>query len=591
MGFASRGIVWADRRLLGGVRPKRRVCDLGAGTVPDVEQSRLQATKTVELSWLQPGRVKREGIHLHDLSPHGIEPRNEVFWDLSTPVLVEHTLEQGLGVLAHRGPLVVSTVPYTGRSPKDKFIVRDPQTEGDIWWGDVNHPIEPDVYDALYARVTEHLAERNLYIQDLYAGADPQYRLAVRAITSSPWHAHFCRNMFRLPRAYELDDEIEPFHPDFTLVHAPDFKAIPERDGTRSEVFIIISFEHKVLLIGGTTYMGEMKKSVFSVLNYLLPKKGVLSMHASANVDSAGDSAVIFGLSGTGKTTLATDPMRNMIGDDEIGWGADGIFNIEGGSYAKVIRLSPEDEPLIFEATNQFEALLENVVINPESRRVEWDDATRTENIRSSYPLVHLPNVVKSGMAAHPRNIVFLSADAFGVLPPISRLTREQAMYYFVSGYTAKLAGTERGVNEPAATFSPCFGAPFLPLPPSYYADVLAEKIDEFGTGLWMINTGWTSGPYGVGYRIRIPHTRAMLNAALAGDLNDATYHQNPIFGLSIPTEVPGVPAQLLDPRSTWKDPSAYDAQAVKLAGMFQRNFEQYAANVPEAVIAAGPHA
>ena len=526
---------------------------------------------------------------MHDLSMHGISPQADVYWDLSTPVLVEHTLRRDEGTLVHKGPLVVDTVPYTGRSPKDKFVVREESTEADIWWGDVNHPIENDVYEALYDRVTEHLGQNDLYVQDLYAAADPQYSLAVRAITESPWHAHFCRNMFRLPRTFEHDDTVEPFRPDFTIVHAPNFKAVPERDGTRSEVFIVISFVHKVLLIGGTSYMGEMKKSVFSVMNYLLPKAGVLSMHASANVGAGGDSAVIFGLSGTGKTTLATDPTRDMIGDDEIGWGVDGIFNIEGGSYAKVISLSPEDEPLIFEATNSFETILENVVVNPDSRIVEWDDGTKTENTRCSYPLTHLPNVVESGVAPDPKNIVFLSADAFGVLPPISRLTREQAMYYFMSGYTAKLAGTERGITEPDATFSPCFGAPFLPLPPSYYADVLRDKIDEFGPGLWMINTGWTAGPHGVGYRIRIPHTRAMLNSALAGDLDDVEFVTDPVFGLAVPSEVPGVPSELLLPRGTWEDPVAYDAQATKLANMFRKNFEQYSAGVDEAVVNAGP--
>jgi phosphoenolpyruvate carboxykinase (ATP) len=526
---------------------------------------------------------------MHDLSIHGIEPEADVYWDLTTPVLIEHTLGRGEGILAHKGPIVVDTVPYTGRSPKDKFIVREAATEDEIWWGDVNHPIENDVYEALYDRVTSYLSEQDLYIQDVYAAADPAHRLAVRVITESPWHAHFCRNMFRLPRTYEHDDEIDPFMPDFTIVHAPGFKAIPERDGTRSEVFIIISFEHKVLLIGGTSYLGEMKKSVFSVMNYLLPKSGALSMHASANVGESGDSAVIFGLSGTGKTTLATDPTRDMIGDDEIGWGEDGIFNIEGGSYAKVISLSPEDEPLIYEAANQFETILENVVVNPDSRLVEWDDGTKTENTRCSYPLPHLPNVVMSGVAPHPENIVFLSADAFGVLPPISRLTKEQAMYYFMSGYTAKLAGTERGVTEPAATFSPCFGAPFLPLPPSYYADVLAKKIDKFDPGLWMINTGWTAGPYGHGHRIRIPYTRAMLNAALAGDLNDVEYVEDPIFGLSVPTAIEGVPSELLMPRGTWDNPEAYDAQAKRLAGMFEENFKQYSAGVSKAVINAGP--
>jgi len=523
-----------------------------------------------------------------DLSMHGIQPNGDVFWDLSTPELIEHALKRGEGTLANHGLLVVDTVPYTGRSPKDKFIVREDTTDADIWWGDVNHPMDNTTYETLYQRVVDHLGQRDLYVQDVYTAADPQYRLSVRALTESPWHAHFCRVMFRLGHTYD-EDLSGSFEPDFTIVHAPNFKAVPERDGTRSEAFVIISFAHKVLLIGGTSYLGEMKKSVFSVMNYLLPKAGALSMHASANVGTAGDSAVIFGLSGTGKTTLATDPTRAIVGDDEIGWGVDGIFNIEGGSYAKVIRLSEEDEPLIFAATNQFETLLENVVIDPVTRQVDWNDGSKSENTRCAYPLRHLANVVESGVAGHPKNIVFLSADAFGVLPPISRLSKEQAMYYFMSGYTAKLAGTERGVDEPAATFSPCFGAPFLPLPPSDYADVLADKIDEFAPGVWMINTGWTGGPPGVGYRIRIPHTRAMLNSALAGDLDDVEYATDAIFGLSTPTEVPGVPSDLLSPRGKWDDTAAYDEQAKKLAGMFRDNFEQYATGVSRVVVDSGP--
>lgn len=533
--------------------------------------------------------ANRLGGNVGDLSLHGIHPQRDVHWDLPTPTLVEHTLARGEGVIAHQGPLVVDTVPYTGRSPKDKFIVREPATEDDIWWGEINNPIENDVYEALYDRVAQHLGENDIYVQDVYASADPKHKLAVRVVTESPWHAHFCRNMFRLARTYHDGSGSDEFVPDFTIVHAPNFKAVPDRDGTRSEVFVIISFAHKVLLIGGTSYLGEMKKSVFSVMNYLLPMAGALSMHASANVGSAGDSAVIFGLSGTGKTTLATDPTRDMIGDDEIGWGEDGIFNIEGGSYAKTISLSRDDEPLIYGAANQFETILENVVMDPESRIVDWEDGSKTENTRCSYPLLHLPNIVESGVAGHPENIVFLSADAFGVLPPISRLTKEQAMYYFMSGYTAKLAGTERGITEPIATFSPCFGAPFLPLPPSHYADVLASKIDEFEPGLWMINTGWTTGPYGVGYRIKIPHTRAMLNAALAGDLDNSTYTTDPIFGLSIPTEIDGVPSELLVPRGTWDDADAYDIQAKKLAAMFQENFRQYSEGVSQPVIDSGP--
>jgi phosphoenolpyruvate carboxykinase (ATP) len=527
---------------------------------------------------------------MRSLTAHGITPTQGVHWDLTSPELYEHTLRRGEGELAHRGALVVDTVPYTGRSPKDKYIVREPDTEGEIWWGEVNHPMEPEVYDALYARVCEHLGQRELWVQDMYAGADPKNRLSVRSVTESPWHSLFCRNMFILPRRFDISDEIEPFVPDFTIVHAPTFRAMPGRDRTRSEVFICISFEKKVLLIGGSTYAGEMKKSVFSVMNYLLPKRNVLSMHASASVGrERGDAAVIFGLSGTGKTTLATDPARLMVGDDEIGWGVDGIFNIEGGSYAKTINLSPVDEPLIHEAANKFESILENVVVSPDTRRPIWTDGSKTENTRVSYPLAHLPNAEPSMTGPHPRNIVFLSADAFGILPPIARLTREQAMYYFISGYTAKLAGTERGVTEPSATFSSCFGAPFLPLPPSYYANVLAGKIDEHDCRVWMINTGWTGGPYGVGTRIRIPHTRAMLNAALEDALDDVEYVEDPVFGFSVPTSVPGVPSEVLIPRNTWSDGAAFDRQARSLAAMFVDNFAKYADGVDESVIKSGP--
>ena len=526
---------------------------------------------------------------MRDLGMHGIEPRRDVHWDLATPVLYEHALERGSAFVAHKGALVVDTTPYTGRSPKDKYVVREPDSEAEIWWGDVNHPMEPGTFDALYARVCDYLGDRDLYVQDLFAGADPAHRLAVRTITDSPWHALFVRNMFILPRLFELSDEYDSYVPDFTIVHAPEFHAAPERDGTRTEVFICISFARKILLLGGSRYGGEMKKSVFSVMNYLLPKRGVLSMHASATLGPDGDAAVIFGLSGTGKTTLATDPLRGMVGDDEIGWSTEGIFNIEGGSYAKCIHLSRDDEPLIFDAANRFESILENVVVNPATRIPDWEDGSKTENTRVCYPLAHLPNAVAGGRGGHPSNLVFLSADAFGVLPPIARLTKEQAMYYFISGYTAKLAGTERGVNVPEATFSPCFGAPFLPLPPSYYAGVLAEKIDAYGPSVWMINTGWTGGPAGVGSRIRIPHTRAMLNAALARRLDDVDYAEDPIFGLHVPTAVPEVPPQLLFPRGTWRDADAFDAQAAKLAGMFSRNFEKYAEGVPDEVAKAGP--
>ncbi len=395
--------------------------------------------------------------------------------------------------------------------------------------------------------------------------------------------------MFILPRFYGEKEPVPDFEPEFTIVHAPNFKAMPERDGTRSEVAVCISFDRGILMIAGSKYMGEMKKSVFSVLNYLMPKKHVLSMHASATVDDEDRSAVIFGLSGTGKTTLATDPLRGMVGDDEVGWSDDGVFNFEGGSYAKTIKLSAEDEPLIFAAANKFETILENVIIDPVTRRADWDDGSKTENTRCSYPLRHLSNATAHGTGGHPTDIVFLSADAFGVLPPISRLTTEQAMYYFISGYTSKLAGTERGIVDPEATFSPCFGAPFLPLPPGYYAQELERKIAEYAPRVWMINTGWTGGPYGVGERIRIPYTRAMLNAALDGLLDDVRYVTDPHFGVEVPAEVPGVPSSLLNPRSTWDDTDAFDAQAAKLATMFKDNFTQYAEGVEPKVVEAGP--
>jgi phosphoenolpyruvate carboxykinase (ATP) len=423
----------------------------------------------------------------------------------------------------------------------------------------------------------------------VYAGADKRYRLPVRVVTESPWHALFTRNMFLSPRHFKDEDEVEAFVPGFTVVHAPNFLAEPERDGTRSEVFVGLSFGRRLILIVGTRYAGEIKKSVFTVMNYLMPKRGVFPMHCSANVGQGGDVAIFFGLSGTGKTTLSTDPNRPLIGDDEHGWSEEGVFNFEGGCYAKVIRLSPEHEPLIYRASNQFESILENVVVNPESRRVEWDDDSKTENTRSSYPLAHLENVVESGTAGHPRNIFFLSADAYGVLPPIAKLSPEQAMYYFLSGYTARVAGTERGVTEPKATFSACFGAPFLPLHPGVYARMLGEKIGRHAPSVWLVNTGWTGGPYGVGRRFPLPVTRALLQAALFGELEKAEFRQDPVFGFLVPTSVPGVPSELLFPRDTWADKAAYDEQARRLARMFEENFQKFAEGVDEAVRRAGP--
>ncbi len=526
---------------------------------------------------------------MQELTALGIQPQKRVLVDAATPILVEETLRKGLGVLAHKGPLVVDTTPYTGRSPKDKFIVEEPPFSEEIWWGPVNQPFDPEAYEALRARVTEYLGGQDLYLQHLYAGFDPEHHLGVRVITESPWHALFARNLFILPRVFFSGDVIEPFVPDFTVIHAPFFKAVPERDGTRSEVFVILDFKRREVLIGGTAYAGEVKKAIFSALNYLLPKKGVLSMHCSANVGEKGDTALFFGLSGTGKTTLSADPKRRLIGDDEHGWGERGVFNFEGGSYAKVINLSPEKEPVIWEATNQFETILENVVLNPDNRRVEWADGSKTENTRSAYPLAHVKNREPSGRGGHPKNIFFLSADAFGVLPPIARLTPEEAMFYFLSGYTAKVAGTERGITEPVATFSACFGEPFLPLPPAVYARMLGEKIERHRPAVWLVNTGWTGGPYGVGERISLRYTRAMINAALEGALEDVPYRQDPVFGFKVPTRVPGVPAEVLDPRATWPDPAAYDEAAKKLARMFQENFAKYADLVGPEVRDAGP--
>ncbi|MGI9647513.1 MAG: phosphoenolpyruvate carboxykinase (ATP) [Acidimicrobiia bacterium] len=527
-----------------------------------------------------------------NLDELGITPSGEVFRNTSVPVLYEHTIKAGLGEVAAEGQLVVDTVPYSGRSPKDKFMVREAETEGEIAWGGFNQPMEPEVFERLYSRVAEYLSSRDaLYVQDNYAGSDLNYRLGVRVVTESAWHALFARNMFILPEHFAHgQDEAEPFLADFNVVHAPFFEAVPERDGTRSEVFVCVSFVKKILLIGGSKYAGEVKKSVFSVMNWLLPKAGALSMHASASIGNENqDVAVIFGLSGTGKTTLATDPERKMIGDDEIGWGEDGVFNIEGGSYAKTIRLSIEDEPLIYRAAGMFGTILENVVLNPETRKPDYNDGSKAENTRTSYPLSHLPIVEPSLTGPHASNIVYLSADAFGVLPPISRLSREQAMYYLISGYTSKLAGTERGVVDPEATFSTCFGAPFLPLAASYYANVLRDKIDQYDAKVWMINTGWSGGPFGVGERIKIPHTRAMLNAALRGELDDAEYFIDPVFGLEVPTTIEGVPKEILNPRDTWEDAEAFDVQAAKLAAMFRDNFALHAEDASAEVAAAGP--
>jgi phosphoenolpyruvate carboxykinase (ATP) len=516
----------------------------------------------------------------------GVRNVNTVWWNLNTPALYEHALQRHEALLAQQGPLVVRTGQYTGRSPKDKYVVREPSSEGQIWWGDVNPPFEEERYRSLRSRLAAYLQGKDLYIEDCYVGADPGTQLPIRVITESAWHKLFARNMF-LP---ERDPAKLAAHvPKFHIIHAPGFNADPELDGTRSEVFVLVHFGRGEVIIGGTAYAGEIKKSMFTVMNYLLPTQGVLSMHCSANygVDE-NDVAIFFGLSGTGKTTLSADPNRTLIGDDEHGWGDEGVFNFEGGCYAKVIRLNPETEPEIYATTHMFGTILENVTIDTRSRILDLDSDAFTENTRAS-PLTSIPNASETGRAGHPKTIIMLTADAFGVLPPVAKLDSAQAMYHFLSGYTAKVAGTERGVTEPQATFSACFGAPFLPLNPGVYAKLLGEKMEKHKVQAWLVNTGWSGGPYGVGERMSLPYTRAMIRAVLDGSLEGTAMREDPVFGVQVPEAVPGVPAEVLRPRETWSDPGAYDEQARKLAGMFVNNFKKFDAAVSDKVRAAGP--
>lgn len=519
------------------------------------------------------------------LEQHGITNVSSIKRNLCPPALYEEAIRRKEGHLSYQGPLVVSNSQYTGRSPNDRFIVKSGQSGEDIWWGDVNRPFDPDQFDLLYNRMMAFLQQRDLFVQDCYAGADPEFRLPVRVITTHAWQSLFAHNML----IDATDAELENFVPGFTVIAALDFKAIPEIDGTRSEAAIVINFERKVILIASAAYSGEIKKGVFSVLNYLLPLRGVLPMHCSANVGPDGDTAVFFGLSGTGKTTLSADPNRRLIGDDEHGWTDKGVFNFEGGCYAKVINLSAEAEPEIFQCTRTFGTILENVGLDTATRFVDLDDASITENTRAAYPLQQIPNIVPESMAGNPKNIIMLTADAFGVMPPISKLTPEQAMYHFISGYTAKLAGTEKGVTEPQTTFSACFGSPFMPLHPSAYGNMLKEKIRQHEVSCWLVNTGWSGGPYGIGSRMKIKYTRAMLNAALEGKLNDVEYVQDPFFGLSIPQSCPDVPAEILNPKNTWEDQAAYDEKATHLAKAFHANFEKFADGVTDEVRKAGP--
>ncbi len=520
----------------------------------------------------------------HGLENHGLRPAT-VHWNLSPARLYEESFNRNDGVLAHMGALSTSTAPHTGRSPNDKLVVRDATTEETVDWGDVNVPMTPEHYAALRADMVSYLNGQEVFVRDARAGADAAYGINVRVVTESPWHALFAYNMFLRP----TPEELETIVPDWVVLHAPHFKGVPARHDTRSEVFIVANFAAREVLIGGSRYAGEIKKSIFSVLNYILPEQDVFPMHCSANVGKDGDVALFFGLSGTGKTTLSADPERGLIGDDEHGWSRHGVFNFEGGCYAKTIHLSPAGEPEIFRATQMFGTILENVVLHGGTRTIDFGDGSITENTRASYPIHYIPNAVPTGQGGLPRNVVFLTADAFGVLPPISRLTPEQAMYHFLSGYTAKLAGTERGVTEPKATFSACFGAPFLPRHPGVYAEMLGEKLRTYHVRVWLVNTGWTGGPFGEGTRMSLGHTRSMIKAAITGELDHVPTEADPVFGLHVPTSVHGVPSEILSPRSTWTDKDAYDAQAAALAKMFKENFERFADQVPAAVKAAGP--
>ncbi len=507
---------------------------------------------------------------------------NQVQRNLHSGILVEHAIRRGEGQLADNGALVAYTGKFTGRTPKDKFTVKDPITADLVNWGDINHAFAPEKCDALFERVVEFLRSRELYVQDLFAGADPRYRLPIRVINQYAWHNLFVRALFVRP----TDEELKTHQPEFTIVSAPDFEADPKRDGTRSEAFIIVNFTRRVILIGGTKYAGEMKKSIFGVMNFLLPQNNVFPMHCSANVGKHGETALFFGLSGTGKTTLSADPERLLIGDDEHGWSPTGIFNFEGGCYAKCIKLSKENEPQIWNAI-RFGSVLENVTLDPQTRVPNYDDDSRTENTRAAYPIDYIEGAVIPGVGTHPKNIIFLTADAFGVLPPISKLSNDQAMYHFLSGYTAKVAGTEAGVKEPQPNFSTCFGAPFMSLRPAVYAEMLGRRLHEHSAQVWLVNTGWFGGPYGTGKRMKLAYTRAMVSAALSGTLSQVEFETDPAFGLTVPKSCPGVPPEFLNARNAWSDKAAYDRAAADLSARFAKNFEQF--DAPENIRKAGP--
>ncbi|NNK79605.1 MAG: phosphoenolpyruvate carboxykinase [Litoreibacter sp.] len=520
----------------------------------------------------------------HTLEDQGITELGNVFYNYLEPSIIEEALKRGEGHLGQGGAFLCETGEFTGRSPKDKFTVRTATTEDSIWWENTNE-MSPEHFEVLKADMLEHMKGRDYFVQDMFCGADAAHRLDVRLCTELAWHNLFIRHMFRCPERGELDS----FTPEFTVINCPSFKADPERHGCRSETVIAANLDAKLILIGNTQYAGENKKGIFGLMNYLLPEKGVMPMHGSANhaAGNAVDSAVFFGLSGTGKTTLSADPDRTLLGDDEHGWSDRGIFNFEGGCYAKTISLSPEAEPEIYATTSMFGTVIENMVYDEETLDLDFEDDSLTANMRCAYPLDYIPNASKSGLAGHPKNIIMLTCDAFGVLPPIARLTPAQAMYHFLSGFTAKVAGTERGVTESQPTFSTCFGAPFMPRRPEVYGNLLREKIAQYGSTCWLVNTGWTGGAYGTGSRMPIKATRALLTAALDGSLNNVEFRKDPNFGFEVPTECNGVASILLDPRRTWDEATAYDAQAAKLVEMFSDNFEQYLPYIDEDVKAA----
>ncbi len=526
--------------------------------------------------------IKAERSTIADLGLNGV---SKAYWNLTPPELIEQAILRKEGKLTNTGALAADTGEFTGRSPQDRFIVEDDKTRNTVWWGKVNKPFDPEKFNALYDKVTGYLSQKEVFVKDAYACADPNYRLNIRVVTETAFQNLFAHNLFLRPTR----DELSSFLPEWSIVAAPGFKADPEIDGTRQSNFAIINFSRKVILIGGTAYTGEIKKGIFSVLNYILPnEKNVLSMHCSANIGDKGDTAIFFGLSGTGKTTLSADPKRKLIGDDEHGWTDEGTFNFEGGCYAKVIDLSPDKEPEIYNAI-RFGALVENIRFNKGSRTPDYENTTVTENTRAAYPINHIDNAVLPSTGSTPENIFLLTADAFGVLPPIYKLTKAQAMYHFLSGYTAKVAGTEAGIKDPVSAFSACFGEPFLPLHPTTYAEMLGERVRKHNVNIWLINTGWTGGPFGIGSRIKLPYTRAMINNALEGKLNDVEYRQDPVFGLHMPVSCPGVPDNVLSPRETWSDQTAYDQKARELAGAFIENFNKFKDFANEEIKAASP--